>query len=227
MQLFIFAKDMIKSLFKKNKVFLIPYASIFLIAFVCLLVYKKTDIHIFINKHNSVFFDYFFKYWTYLGDGIFAVLFTVFLLFIKYSRAIISGISLLLTALIVQILKHTFYADKLRPLMYFKTQYEGTYKLHLIQGAEPSGFFSFPSGHTASAFAIFFLAAIFTNNNFFKILFLIFALLVAYSRIYLSWHFLGDTLAGSLIGIITTTISYLFITKYKNIKLDKSLLKNK
>ncbi len=196
-------------------------------AFILNIVYNKIDLHILINSHNNSFFDSFFKYWTYLGDGIFAVIFVLFLLFLKYRWAIISGISLIITALIVQITKHTIYAGSFRPVLYFKTNYKGNFQLHLISGAEPANYFSFPSGHTATAFAIFFFAALISKNNIMKLIFFIFALLVGYSRIYLSWHFMNDALAGSFVGIIATAVSYLFIVKYKGQILDKSLLNNR
>ncbi|NOZ33696.1 MAG: phosphatase PAP2 family protein [Chlorobi bacterium] len=216
-----------KNLFKDNIIFIIPYLSILLISSACLLFFSKTDIHIFINSRHILFFDFLFKYWTWLGDGIFAAVFTVVLLFIKYRWALISAVSLIITSLVVQILKHTVYSGSLRPVMFFQEHYKGNYQLYIIKGAEPANFFSFPSGHTAAAFAIFFLSAVIVKNKFLKFIFLIIALLVGYSRIYLSWHFLGDTLAGSITGIIITAICYLFINEYKNKYLDNSLLKNK
>ncbi|MCF6185482.1 MAG: phosphatase PAP2 family protein [Bacteroidales bacterium] len=215
-----------KNLIKENIIFIIPYLSILLISSACVLFFNKTDIHIFINSHHKLFFDFFFKYWTWLGDGIFATVFTVVLLFIKYRWALTSAVSLIITSLTIQILKHTVYSGSLRPVLFFKENYKGNYQLHIIAGAEPAHFFSFPSGHTAAAFAIFFLSAVIVKNNFLKLIFLIIALLVGFSRIYLSWHFLGDTLAGSITGFIITAIRYLLIIRYKNNYLDKSLLKN-
>ncbi len=216
---------MMKNVFKDNKAFLIPYLSIILILTFVLFKFDKINIHIFINQQHSEFFDFFFKYWTWLGDGIFAVIFVIFLLFVKYRYAIISGISLILTGLTVQLLKHTVFSGNLRPELFFKIHYQGSYKLHTVTGAEPSHFFSFPSGHTAAAFALFFSAALFVKNKNVKFLFLIFALLVGYSRIYLSWHFLSDAVAGSLTGMIITLVTYLFINRYTNNFFEKSLLK--
>lgn len=216
---------MMKNVFKDNKAFLIPYMSIILISVFVLFKFDKINIHIFINQQHSDFFDFFFKYWTWLGDGIFAIIFVIFLLFVKYRYAIISGISLFLTGLTVQLLKHTVFSGNLRPELFFKLHYHGSYKLHTVAGVEPAHFFSFPSGHTAAAFALFFSAALFVKNKYLKFLLLIFALLVGYSRIYLSWHFLSDALAGSLTGIIITSVTYLLINRYNNNFFEKSVLK--
>ncbi len=212
-----------KQLFKDNKAFIIPYISVLLIVSAVLLYFDKVEIHIFINSFHNNFFDIFFKYWTYLGDGIFSAVFVVLLLFISYRKALISAVSLILTGLVIQILKHYVYFGNYRPVMYFKTEYEGNYKLHLIEGTEPANFFSFPSGHTAAAFVIFFLSAIFVKNKYLKFIFFISAFLVGYSRVYLSWHFVGDTVAGSLTGFVIVLITVSFISK--NIKSDSSLLK--
>lgn len=214
-----------KKLIKENTIFLIPWFVIILIISGILLKFNKIDIHIFINSHHSSFFDFFFKYWTYLGDGIFVTAISLLLLLIKYRYAIITGISLIITGITVQILKHTVFSGDFRPILYFKTYYKGDYILHTVAGSEPASFFSFPSGHTAAAFALFFSLSIFVKNKFLKLFFLIFALLVGYSRIYLSWHFLSDTLAGAVTGVLITSITYLILSRYNNPFMNKSLLK--
>jgi membrane-associated phospholipid phosphatase len=42
------------------------------------------------------------------------------------------------------------------------------------------------------------------KNNFLKTGFLLLALLIGYSRIYLSQHFLEDVYGGSIVGTVTT-----------------------
>lgn len=67
-------------------------------------------------------------------------------------------------------------------------------------------FFSFPSGHTTAAFAIFGILYMFSEKRFNKIIFIILPILVAISRIYLGRHFFSDTLTGGTIGYFTATI---------------------
>ena len=60
---------------------------------------------------------------------------------------------------------------------------------------------SFPSGHTATAFALFTSISLPARKGWIKAGLFFPALAVAYSRIYLMQHFLSDVLVGSLIGV--------------------------
>lgn len=58
--------------------------------------------------------------------------------------------------------------------------------------------FAFPSGHSAVAFAA---ATVFASNDKKRAwIYYLVATLVAFSRIYLGCHYLGDILAGALVG---------------------------
>lgn len=67
-----------------------------------------------------------------------------------------------------------------------------------LVGSRPRNF-SFPSGHTASAFACVWLL----RNRFPRWRWLHFAtaLIIAFNRVYLGAHFPGDTLAGAFSGV--------------------------
>lgn len=226
MYIFVKKKIVIKIL-NRNLFFIIPYFIFVIFISIMLLLYEKQEIHIYINSFHNPFFDFFFKYWTNFGHGLFAVLITLFLLFVKYKWAIISAVSNILTALIVQLLKRLIFTESFRPVFHFENYYSGNYDIYLVSGVDPGGFNSFPSGHSATAFAVFFLLSIIVKKKYLKLTFYIFALLIACSRVYLSWHFLGDVLAGSILGMIITIIVYLFINKSNSPRLEKSLLNKK
>ncbi|RYD68900.1 MAG: phosphatase PAP2 family protein [Sphingobacteriales bacterium] len=90
---------------------------------------------------------------------------------------------------------------------------------------------SFPSGHTASAFCLFTLLALFVANKKYGLFFLLMALLVAYSRIYLSQHNFIDTYVGAWIGILSALVIYFYFYganrkfNQKATVMDRSLLK--
>ena len=63
----------------------------------------------------------------------------------------------------------------------------------------PPDHFSFPSGHTITAFAITTVVCLFYPFLTFAMLFIAFS--IALSRIVLGMHFLSDVLAGALLGI--------------------------
>lgn len=216
-----------KKIIVENKVFLIPYFIVAVAAIIFILSIGKANIHIFLNQFHSLFFDIFFKYFTYIGDGIIAISISILLLFINYRWAIISATSSILILIIIRFLKTVIFSDWFRPIMYFDYIYKGDYKLHLIEGVDLAGKYSFPSGHSTTAFATFFLLAIIVKSKALKFIFFLIASLAAFSRIYLSWHFLEDTIAGSFIGISITLATFLLISKSKKNWLNNSLIKNK
>lgn len=74
--------------------------------------------------------------------------------------------------------------------------------------------YSFPSGHTSTAFG----AALVLGNYFKKYKFLIFffACVIGFSRVYLFVHFPSDVLGGIVIGAISyKLVTYLFNKYYK------------
>lgn len=73
--------------------------------------------------------------------------------------------------------------------------------------------YSFPSGHTGSAFACA-VSLIFTRKKRLYIPGLILALLTAFSRTYLYVHYPSDVLAGMLVGIACALITYQIALPY-------------
>jgi membrane-associated phospholipid phosphatase len=206
---------------RKNRFFTVPYLIFILIATFCLVFFSKDRIHIYLNQINSSFADVFFKYVTYLGNGFTVAVFIVLLLFIKYRYFLIMLGNVFITTVVVQVLKRVIFAETLRPTKYFS----GIYDLHLVDGVKMHSFNSFPSGHTATAFGLFFMAALISKNNWLKLLFFVLALLAAYSRVYLSQHFLVDIYFASIISVAFTFFMYYWGTTWKNPKLDNALFR--
>jgi membrane-associated phospholipid phosphatase len=175
------------------------------------LLYTKTDVHLFINRFHSAFWDDFFKYFTNLGSGYVAIIICIILLFVKIRYSLIILASWASTGILIQLLKHFVFRGFDRPIRYFKTVAE----LHLVQGIELYKHFSFPSGHAATAFVIFTTLAIISKRNWIKLLLLLLAWIVAFSRVYLSQHFLEDILFGSSLGILAVIIFYWYFNRLK------------
>jgi membrane-associated phospholipid phosphatase len=212
-----------KQILKENRWFIIPYLIFLVFALILIVTFSKTELHILSNKANSPFFDYFFKYTTNLGDGaMIAVLFTI-LLFIKYRFAFAFLSGSLATAVIVNFIKKVLLHDVYRPSKYFEL-FE-TYQLHFVEGVKLHSLQSFPSGHTATAFNVFLTLAILSKNNTLKLLLFIAALLVGYSRVYLSQHFLTDITAGSVFGTLMILIFWLWFERFNKNWLEYSILK--
>jgi membrane-associated phospholipid phosphatase len=206
-----------KRLLIDNRFFLLPFL-LFLTVFLAFeLNYSKVEMHIWANQINSPFFDTFFMYATHLGDGTMIAVLTIILLFIKYRYAVAFLAGSLLTSGIVHLFKKLLLEEMYRPSKYFEL-YE-TYQLYVIEGVTLRSLQSFPSGHTSTAFNVFLMLALISKNQLLKFLFFIMAIIVAYSRVYLSQHFFIDIAAGSVIAVV----SMLFIF-YQAEKLDRKWL---
>lgn len=189
---------MLNKIIKNNLFFFLPYLAVIIALIPVLLLNSKPDIHLMINGHHNPFFDVFFRYATYLGDGLFIIVPVIILLFISVRHAAFILSAYLASGFITQLLKRVFFHDVIRPSRFFT----GVDELHLVEGVKMLGSRSFPSGHTTSAFAIFLGLALIIRNKYLKLACFIAACVVGFSRIYLSQHFLIDTYVGSMIGCI-------------------------
>jgi len=208
-------------LYLKNLWFYIPYFSFLLIGGIALLLFKKTDIHLFINNIHCIPADYFFKYYTHVGDGIIVAVAIFLLLFFSYRHTITLAISTFLSTFVLLLFKEVLLSDVERPKLAFIKLNE---LLYYVPGVNVHLNYSFPSGHTVSGFSLFLFFALISKSKTLKFIFFILAFLVGYSRMYLSQHFLIDIYFGSLIGGIFTTLAFLWVNKWKNKKLEFSLL---
>jgi membrane-associated phospholipid phosphatase len=108
-----------------------------------------------------------------------------------------------------------------RPILFFKKLGVAIYE---IQGVDYYSHFSFPSGHSTTAFALFVGLSLFIRNIPLKLIFLLLACITAFSRVYLSQHFLEDILAGSALGTITVLYIYYIFNRWNKNWLDKNAL---
>jgi membrane-associated phospholipid phosphatase len=196
---------MVYKVLKNNIFFLLPYAITLLVIAPFLLLYSKSDIHLWLNQFHSAFFDGFFRMITFLGNGTFLMIPGILLLFYSLRSTLYLAMAYFSTGLIAQLLKRFVFEDCVRPVKYF----HNLNTLHLVEGVPLLGGHSFPSGHATSAFAMFLCLAVIGRNHTIQLLCFITACAVAYSRVYLSQHFLGDIFAGSLIGTLGALACYL------------------
>jgi membrane-associated phospholipid phosphatase len=189
--------------FRRNPGFFIGYLLFFFVLLAFCLLTGKTAGFLYINSFHNRISDDFFILITNIGNGLFIIIIIAWMLIRrKKVWAWQTGISFLTSGLIVQIGKHAIYSP--RPSAFFQSKAS----IHLLQGITCTGNSSFPSGHTASVFALATLLSLYSSDKRWGILYLSIAFLAGFSRIYLSQHFPVDVLVGSAIGVLVSVFIY-------------------
>ncbi|MGB0176894.1 MAG: phosphatase PAP2 family protein [Owenweeksia sp.] len=207
-------------LLRQNLFFLIPVLIFIITGIVFLVLFPKDIIHITQNGWYSPSFDYYFKYVTYLGDGIAFLGVAIALMFVKWRYVMGFALVALLTLFTTGILKNVVYKGQPRPSKYF----ENIYELRVVEGVELHQLNSFPSGHTTSAFACWGFVAFLLRSRLLKFGMFLLAGSVGYSRIYLSQHFLEDVVAGAALGTLIALVSYIITHRFKKEWNDRRLV---
>ena len=171
------------------------------------LIPKGNDV-LWINGNHSAFGDRFFTIITYGGDGRIFIPLILLLLFVRFSYTLVALAAWAGHGLICSALKKMVFPTMLRPTGILDNDL-----LYFVPGVDVNTNYSFPSGHTATAFCFAVLVALLLRKRFVFILMIALALVVGYSRVYLLQHFLADVAAGAFIGtIISFAVWYLFET---------------
>ena len=192
---------------KKYSFFWIPYGIFLLVAGLILLIFSKAEIHLYINQHYTSWADLMMRTLTYLGDGAAPFVLALVFVFLNVRKALLIAVFPTIAGLFVQLLKHVFFSGVLRPNAYFEA---GT--LRLVPGVAVHSMFSFPSGHTATIFAMALTLVYISEKKTIHFLLSLLALVTGMTRVYLSQHFLIDVYFGSIVGISVSSILW-FLNK--------------
>lgn len=179
---------------------------------------------LFFSNRRSAFGDFFFKYFTRMGEGILFLLAFLAFLLIRYRTAIYIPL-LGITVMLLSVLSKNWFAQP-RPYRYFE-ELNRLDQLTFVEGVYVNkGLSSFPSGHTMAAFALYaFLAFVAPSKKSLALLLLLIAVLVGISRIYLVQHFLQDVLSGGFLGVLLAVFYYYLHQRYpQQAWADQSLL---
>ena len=126
------------------------------------------------------------------------------------------------TSLLAQLIKYNMPGENFRPRSHF---WLDSHRIHFVDGVEIMVAYSFPSGHTTSAFSMFLLFSVFVKNQFLSFVFFVMALMVGYSRMYLGQHFFADVYGGAIIGTSITIIIYYLLDSVWRLSEKESLQK--
>lgn len=182
-----------------NKSFYLAYAAFFMSGLLVLAVLGKEPLFLEMNRWQHPLADVIAPWLTHLGDGLFALGFLGIFVLFNYRLALTALLCFTGVLVLTQMGKLLLFEDALRPFAYF--QAKGV-NIRLIDGVKVHAHNSFPSGHAASAFALFSFFALRLKEKGWGLPLLLAAVLIAYTRVHIAQHFYGDVLAGSLVGIL-------------------------
>lgn len=194
----------------RNAVFLTVTIGTLLITFS--LLGGKEDLFLLLNGNCGYAADVFFRYITYLGDGIMWVPLTI-LIYIyrkKFLPMVLSAI--IISTLIVQVSKRYVFEKEVRPTNATTIQKNS---IHTVDGVELHSNNSFPSGHNTTAFSIYLISCLLIYKRYFWIGGFFVALITGYSRIYLAQHYPLDAGAGMIAAVITLYLSSIIQERFK------------
>jgi len=196
---------------KKNIGALSIFIIFFIVGVAFVIAYPKLEIQYYVNSFYHPVASFIFQFITHLAEGWFTVPLLIILFIYNWRKGLFIGLSYAIASIVVAILKRLVFSNFKRPHG-FKELIQNEEYNWLYDVQMPSNL-SFPSGHTTVAFCVFFgLALIITNKKIGSAL-IVLAVLIGFSRIYLSYHFLIDIVAGSLLGVITALVVYFSLRK--------------
>lgn len=191
----------------------VPYLLILIICLFIKLTFSRHQVYFAVNGFNGPVMDFFAPYVTDLGNGWFVVALAAIFSLFNYHKAFVIAIGYAITSLSAQAIKYIFIAP--RPKLYFGREIAHA---HFVKGIDILSTYSFPSGHTDTAFMLAVMFTYWSKNKLWGPVFLLLAIMVGYSRMYLSEHFFEDVIAGSVLGFVLTVIWLYWIENRKFIQ---------
>jgi membrane-associated phospholipid phosphatase len=165
-----------------------------------------------LSQNHPFFLNVFFVNYTFMGNCLFAsaLILIIALYFKKYRLAGSLFISVFLSVIFVQIIKNLMHNDA------FSWYIERGQYLFFEEESGLGNYYSFPSGYTATGFAIASIIAA-NQRNFMKVLLIyIGAGILGFSRIYLAQHNLAEVFAGATIGLTAAFISLKIVQNFES-----------
>ena len=231
-----------KQLFQRNSIFIGLSLILLGVLGLALLYIPQGELHLLLCDRHTPARDIFYRYYTQVAEWFPYIVCVALLLFSRIGDGAFASAAMILSALTTQLFKNIINAP--RPIKWFELNMPDV-QLPLTPGVEVHSWFSFPSGHTTSFFALaFVLCVIFTESHrsprnprnprnprslrsprtyrafscLMQVGLFLLAALGGYSRIYLSQHFARDVFAGILVGVIVTAVCYAVFSRYEDKK---------
>ena len=233
---------MLKAL-KQNIVFLSLSLMLIIALGLAILCIPKGELHLLLCDRHSPARDVFYSHITDLAATFPYIVCALILVFGRIGDGVFGFTAMFTSGLVTQFCKRI--ENTPRPLTWFAENMPDV-QLPLTEGVDMNLWYSFPSGHATSFFALAFFLSIVTTKylsakqsnsvsgltakqsnsisgltgvaGLLQIVLVLFAALGCYSRLYLSQHFAIDILVGIVIGIVVTGLIYLLFSCFEDKK---------
>jgi undecaprenyl-diphosphatase len=163
------------------------------------------SLFLFLNAHHSSFFDVLM--WLF-SDKLFWGPLYVWFLWLLHKQYPKHYWTVLVTILLMVVASDQFCNLAKDGFMRLRPSHEPNLQsmVHIVNNYR-GGMYGFYSGHSSNAFAVafFMITAIAKERKYIIAVSLTYAILTAYSRIYLGVHYPGDILTGTFIGALLGT----------------------
>ncbi len=196
----------------RNRVMILLFYLFLVAGLIFIYLFPKPELFLKLYSFHTDVLNVLMKILTFLGNGIASVIVVLILFFRKLREGFFIAFSAGLAGLVTQLLKIFVFPGYNRPVKYFSDM---GISLDTVPGVPVHYFHSFPSGHTATAFAVWFGLSLWVKDIYLKIFLFVLAVCIGYSRIYLGQHFPSDVLGGAVVGGISAMVSLRYTKGWK------------
>lgn len=188
--------------YQQLKMLIWPFIGLVTMVLILRSIYSREEVYFYVNRLHTSWGDWLFPRITELGSTAACVVLTVLLFYFNKRQGIVLAAAYLFNSMANFALKFTVAFP--RPRRFFV---ERLHDIYFVPGVEVlDNFRSFPSGHSVCAFTAATVFSYYVKNKYWSLVFLLLAAMVAYSRMYMSQHFLEDVTAGATEAVLLTIL---------------------
>lgn len=188
--------------YQQLKMLIWPFIGLVTIVLILRSIYSREAVYFYVNRLHTSWGDWLFPRITELGSTAACVVLTAVLFYFNKRQGIVLAAAYLFNSMVNFALKFTVAFP--RPSRFFA---ERLHDIYFVPGVEVlDNFRSFPSGHSVCAFTAATVFSYYVKNKYWSWVFLLLAAMVAYSRMYMSQHFLEDVTAGATEAVLLTML---------------------
>ncbi|NSL86516.1 phosphatase PAP2 family protein [Chitinophaga sp. Mgbs1] len=184
-----------------------PFFILLLLVLSMRIIYSRQEVYFYINGLHTGVGDWLFPKITELGSTAACIVLTVILTIYNRRQGLMLGAAYILNSVVSFSLKALVAFPRPRPYFLERALTEKLPDIYYVPGITVlDDFRSFPSGHSVCAFTAATILSYYAKNKYLSLLYFLLAVLVAYSRMYMSHHFLEDVTAGAMLGIVLSVV---------------------